>query len=75
MRRIGTTLESIYRAHQTRLVSKVEIQPGGEALAQMSEAQTVSRESLRTTQGGTVYPVFVVGLHNPDDTEVVRWIP
>lgn len=30
--------------------------------------------SLTTEEGGTVYPIFVSGVHNPDDGSVVRWV-
>lgn len=32
-------------------------------------------EVLTVEEGGKHYPVFVLGIHNPDDASVERWVP
>ena len=60
----GTDLASIQRIHQLRRSSRVVVRPGGEAILDLPRSK---QEELTVTIAGTVYPVFVVGLHNPDD--------
>lgn len=53
-------------------IIRQSVVPGGEWLAAMPYAEI---EELTATLGGTVYPVFVLGAHDPDDTDTDRVVP
>lgn len=65
-------LNTIANQHAARAISQKVIRSGAEGFSQATQkAQT---ERLNTSQGGTAYPVFIAGLHDPDDTETPRWV-
>ena len=68
------TLQTLTNTHAQRgVISRRVIRGGqaGEALA--SSPSATQGEQLSTTQGGTVYPVFILGVHDIDDS-TVRWV-
>ena len=65
-------LNTIRNQHSARAISQKVVRAGAADFSQAT--QRTASESLNTTQGGTAYPVFIVGLHDPDDTETARWV-
>lgn len=53
-------------------IVRQSVMPGAEWLASMPYADI---EELTATLGGTLYPVFVLGAHSPDDTSTDRVVP
>ncbi len=66
-------LNTIRNQQSARAISQKVVRPGAADFSQATQ-KSVS-ETLNTSQGGTAYPVFIAGLHDPDDTEIERWIP
>jgi hypothetical protein len=66
-------LNTMRASHQRRAVNQTVVRAGAANFAQT--AQKANSETLNTTQDGTAYPVFILGLHDPDDPETPRWIP
>lgn len=65
------SLRSIANAHAARIGSRQIVRPGSEALARQS---VPSGNPLKTTVSGTVYPLFVLSVNDPDDT-TARYVP
>lgn len=68
---MGTSLRTVWRKAEAKAQSKQIVEAGGEAL--MATAPT-SINQFTGTLGGTVYPIFVLGFDDPDDT-VHRLVP
>lgn len=68
---IGTSLRQVWRQAEAKAQSKQIVETGGEAL--MATPAT-SINQFTATLGGTVYPIFVLGFDDPDDT-VKRVVP
>jgi hypothetical protein len=69
----GTNLTTIYLNHQQRLQSRPKVRKGGEALLTLPYESVT--ELGQGGGGGLNLPIFVPGVHDPDDTSVTRWIP
>lgn len=66
-------MNTIRARHQQRAVNQTVTRKGAEGFGQAT--QKAVAEALNTVQGGTAYPVFILGLHDPDDPDTPRWIP
>jgi hypothetical protein len=69
--RAGTSLRSIEVAHQLRIL---EQQKASEDVEEVLILNAQSQVNLFTTQSGTNYPIFILGLDNPDDPNKPRWV-
>lgn len=67
-----TTLKSLVRSHMLRLRSKTLTAPGSDPVA---NARQQAAERLTIEVAATLYPVFILGAHDPDDAETDRYIP
>jgi len=66
-------LRRIQLRQQTRLANQVIVRAG--AVTRTATAIGAEEEKLHIEVSGTAYPVFVVGLHDPDDPDVSRYVP
>jgi hypothetical protein len=67
-------LRTVVRSHELRIQNQMQVLSGGEALARQS-GTSASQESLTVSVSGTVHPVFVFGVDDPDDTTTLWYIP
>lgn len=68
---VGTGIESIRRRQERERMNNA----GRPKANPNQRSATTQTESLNIEVSGVVYDVFVPGLHSPDDTSRVRYIP
>lgn len=70
----GTSLKSIEAAFQARVSARAKgvVTPAGVG---QRAGRRVEERKLTVTVGGTEYPIFILGAHDPDDTATARYVP
>lgn len=71
---ISVTLRQIAAEHNARVVlgSRMVIARGTQRIGSMTGGTAAA---MYTSVGGTAYPVFILGIHDPDDAITARWVP
>lgn len=66
-------LQRLQLRQQQRAVNRTVVRAG--AVTTTASLAGVAEEKLHIEVGGTAYPVFILGLHDPDDPDVERYVP
>lgn len=71
---ISVTLRQIAAEHNARIVigSRTIVARGTHPT---NSATGGTAAPMLATSGGTVYPMFILGIHDPDDLVTARWVP
>lgn len=69
---VGVSLKSLRLQQEMRILAN---QGKMKLPAEWGDVKRFNEESLNINVSGTDYPVFVLGVNDPDDATAVRYIP
>lgn len=71
---LNISLHDIIREHENRIAKNSQSQLGSQS-SSFSAAQGTLEHMTVDSGSGIMKPVFILGVHDPDDAAVNRWIP